>query len=119
MKSGAVIEGFDLVEDGGTSLGEGGEAVMVDQFVFAKQGDWAHGEPTPDRKTGEVPVHSISNSRAHFNYVTYFPGTRSYAWMNTNAGDQFHPQRAYISWHEPHLGAYPHTVWFSTPIPNH
>ena len=34
MKSGAVIEGFDVVEDGSTSLGEGGEAVMIDQFVF-------------------------------------------------------------------------------------
>ena len=34
MKSGAVIEGFDVVEDGSTSLGECGEAVMIDQFVF-------------------------------------------------------------------------------------
>ena len=34
MKSGAVIEGFDVIEDGGASLGAGGEAVMIDQFVF-------------------------------------------------------------------------------------
>ena len=34
MKSDAVIEGFDVIEDGGTSLGERGEAVMLDQFVF-------------------------------------------------------------------------------------
>ena len=34
MQSGAVIEGFDVIEDGGASFGEGGEAVMVDQFVF-------------------------------------------------------------------------------------
>ena len=34
MESGAVIEGFDVIEDGGASLGEGGEAVMIDQFVF-------------------------------------------------------------------------------------
>jgi hypothetical protein len=34
VESGAVIEGFDVVEDGSTSLGEGGEAVMIDQFVF-------------------------------------------------------------------------------------
>ena len=34
MKSDAVIEGFNVVEDGSTSLGEGGEAVMIDQFVF-------------------------------------------------------------------------------------
>ena len=34
MESGAVIEGFDVVEDGSASLGESGEAVMIDQFVF-------------------------------------------------------------------------------------
>ena len=34
MESGAVIEGFDVVEDGSASLGECGEAVMIDQFIF-------------------------------------------------------------------------------------
>ena len=34
MESDAVIEGFDIVEDGIASLGECGEAVMIDQFVF-------------------------------------------------------------------------------------
>ncbi len=34
VESGAVIEGFDVVEDGSASLGECGEAVMIDQFVF-------------------------------------------------------------------------------------
>ena len=34
VKSGAVIEGLDVVEDGSTGLGEGGEAVMIDRFVF-------------------------------------------------------------------------------------
>ena len=34
MKSGAVIEGFDIVEDGRTSLSERCEAVVIDQFVF-------------------------------------------------------------------------------------
>ena len=34
MESGAIIEGFDVVEDGSASLGESGEAVMIDQFVF-------------------------------------------------------------------------------------
>ena len=40
VESGAVIEGFDVIEDGGASLGAGGEAVMIDQFVFeaAKEG---------------------------------------------------------------------------------
>ena len=34
MKSDAVIEGFDVIEDSGASLGQGVEAVMIDQFVF-------------------------------------------------------------------------------------
>ena len=34
VQSGAVIEGFDVVEDGGASFGTGGEALMVNQFVF-------------------------------------------------------------------------------------
>ena len=40
MESGAVIEGLDVIEDGGASLGAGGEAMMIDQFVFeaAKEG---------------------------------------------------------------------------------
>ena len=29
MKSGAVIEGLDVIEDGGAGLGAGGEAMMV------------------------------------------------------------------------------------------
>ena len=32
--SGTVIKGFDVVEDGGASLGQGGEAMVVNQFVF-------------------------------------------------------------------------------------
>ena len=34
MESDAVIEDFDIVEDGSASLGEIDEAVMIDQFVF-------------------------------------------------------------------------------------
>lgn len=34
VESGAVIEGFDVVEDGGPGLAVGGEALRVDQFVF-------------------------------------------------------------------------------------
>ena len=34
MESGAVIEGFDVVEDGGSSLGQSVEAMMVNQFVL-------------------------------------------------------------------------------------
>ena len=40
MKSGALIEGLDVIEDGGAGLGAGSEAMMIDQFVFeaAKEG---------------------------------------------------------------------------------
>src|SRR6266478_9844261 len=34
MKSDAVIEGFDVIEDSGASLGQGAETVVIDQFVF-------------------------------------------------------------------------------------
>ena len=34
MESGAVTEGFDVIEDGGAGLGTSGEAVVIDQFVF-------------------------------------------------------------------------------------
>ena len=34
VQPGAVIEGFDIVEDSGASFGAGGKAVMVDQLVF-------------------------------------------------------------------------------------
>ena len=34
MESGAVVEGFDVIEDRGTSFGEGSEAMVVNQFVF-------------------------------------------------------------------------------------
>ena len=40
VESGAVIEGLDVIEDGGAGLGAGDEAMMIDQFVFeaAKEG---------------------------------------------------------------------------------
>jgi len=34
VESGAVIEGFDVMEDGGACFGEGREALVVDDFVF-------------------------------------------------------------------------------------
>jgi hypothetical protein len=34
VESGTVIEGFDVIEDGGTSIGVGSEALMIDQFIF-------------------------------------------------------------------------------------
>src|SRR5439155_12124469 len=38
---GAVIEDFDVVENGITGSGEGGEAVMIDQFIF-ETATWTH-----------------------------------------------------------------------------
>ncbi len=34
MESGSIIEGFDVVEDGAASFLEGGEALVVDDFIF-------------------------------------------------------------------------------------
>ena len=34
LESDAVVEGFDVVENGCASLGEAAESVMIDQFVF-------------------------------------------------------------------------------------
>ena len=34
VESGAVVEGFDVMEDGATRLGQGGEVVVLNQFVF-------------------------------------------------------------------------------------
>ena len=34
VEPGAVVEGFDVVEDGGARFGEGGEALVVNDFVF-------------------------------------------------------------------------------------
>jgi hypothetical protein len=40
VESGAVVEGLDVAEDRDATLGTGGEAMMIDQFVFeaAKEG---------------------------------------------------------------------------------
>ncbi len=34
VQSGAVIKGLDVVEDGGASFGIGGEALVIDHFIF-------------------------------------------------------------------------------------
>ena len=34
VQSGAVVKGLDVIEDGGASCSKGGEAMMIDQFVF-------------------------------------------------------------------------------------
>ncbi|HKP03956.1 MAG TPA: RHS repeat-associated core domain-containing protein [Chthoniobacterales bacterium] len=82
-------------------------------FVFAKQAEWARGEPTPDKKTGEVPLKSVIGRGGHFNYVTSFASTHSYAWMN-NGASPIRPQTATIA-PAPPPSPYWHTVWYSTP----
>ena len=34
MESGAVVEGLDVVKDGGASFRAGGEALMIDNLIF-------------------------------------------------------------------------------------
>ena len=83
-------------------------------FVFAKQGKWLNGRPKPDPQTGEIPVRSI-RSNTYYNYVTKFPGTGSYAWMDR--GIAYGPQTAKISNVPPGNDLiYQRTVWYSTPI---
>ena len=36
MKPAAVIEGFDVIENGATSLGETVEAMVINEFVFER-----------------------------------------------------------------------------------
>ncbi len=81
------------------------------KFVFAKQGQYEHGAPTPG-PNGEVPRDTISNAGGHFNYVTAFPGG-CYGWMNhmVNPND---PQKASVAPFYPHDRDYPNTIWCST-----
>jgi len=86
-------------------------------FVFAKQGEWRTTRPKADPKTGEVPRNSITSADGRFNYVTYMPGTHSYAGMDQAASRG--PQHVWINNVAPgNNSRYPHTVWFSTPIDN-
>jgi RHS repeat-associated protein len=85
-------------------------------FVFSKMGDWRGGVPPPvDSRTGETFRHAISNDNEHFNYVIYFPSTKSFAWMDfaRKYGDQW----GYVQDHAPISSRYPNTIWCSTCIP--
>lgn len=74
-------------------------------FIFLKQGCWLGDKPpTPDSRTGEVPVTSVTRTRPGlytFNYAVYFPSTATFAWMDhRNYGFPFNeirPQTAYLS----------------------
>jgi hypothetical protein len=35
VESGAIVEGFDVTEEGGARLGAGGEATVIDQLIFS------------------------------------------------------------------------------------
>ncbi len=89
-------------------------------FVFAKQGKWNeawHGSPpAPAAGTGRFPNNAISNTGGLFNYVVWFPSTRSYAWMDHSTSQG--PQTAFIR-SSPILTdpRYPNTIWCSTCIP--
>lgn len=50
------------------------------KFIFAKQGQYEHGAPTPGLN-GEVPRDTISSAGGNYNYVVAFPGG-CYSWMN-------------------------------------
>ena len=53
VQSGAVVEGLDVIEDGGASFGAGGEALMIDEFVSgAAQGVLV---PVTVRQVGATP----------------------------------------------------------------
>ena len=82
-------------------------------FVFAKQGQWSSGTPTPD-KTGQVPTTSVSSAGGNYNYVTSFPSTGSYAWMNNGVYPGAPPQRGRIAPFYPNDPHYPQTIWCST-----
>ena len=55
-------------------------------FVFVKQAWWTSGNaPTPDPKSGEVPLSSVTRAKPGwytFNYAVYFPATKTYVWIN-------------------------------------
>ena len=55
-------------------------------FVFVKQAWWTSGNPpTPDPKSGEVPLSSVTRAKPGwytFNYAVYFPARKTYVWIN-------------------------------------
>jgi RHS repeat-associated protein len=81
-------------------------------FVFAKQGQYQHGPPTPG-PDGEVPRDTISSAGGNYNYVTAFQGG-CYGWMNNGVYPGSPPQKATIAPFVPNDPHYPHTIWCST-----
>ena len=80
-------------------------------FVFVKQAWWTSGKPPiPNRKTGEVPLSSVTRAKPGwytFNYAVYFPVTKTYAWINHREygfpANLLWPMKAYLSVSPPPL----------------
>ena len=92
-------------------------------FIFLKQAWWETGNaPTPDARTGEVPLLSITRQKPgwySFNYAVYFSETATYAWINHREYgfpvNLIKPQRAYLSTSPPPLEDYrPAQIYCST-----
>ena len=74
-------------------------------FVFVKQAWWTSGKPpTPDWRTGEVPLSSVTRTKPGwytFNYAVYFPATKTYVWINHREygfpANLVWPMKAYLS----------------------
>ena len=81
-------------------------------FIFAKQGQYENGPPTPG-PNGRVPRDTISSAGGEYNYVVAFPGG-CYGWMNVGVYPGSSPQRASIAPTIPNDPHYPHTIWCST-----
>lgn len=80
-------------------------------FVFVKQAWWTSGKPpTPNPKSSEVPLSSVTRAKPGwytFNYAVYFPGTKTYAWINHREygfpANFLWPMEAYLSLSPPPL----------------
>jgi hypothetical protein len=85
-------------------------------FVFAKQGRLNKpykGTTIVPGKGGVVPNDLISSENGFFNYVIWFPSTKSYVWMDhtVRQGPQTIFIRKRVEYDDP---SYPNTMWCST-----
>jgi hypothetical protein len=94
-----------------------------ENFIFVKQAWWTSGKPpTPDSKTGEVPLSSVTRAKPGwytFNYAIYFPTTKSYVWINHREygfpANLIWPMEAYLSLSPPPVdGNRPAQLYCST-----
>ena len=82
-----------------------------EDFIFLKQAWWSSGKPpTPDPRTGEVPLSSVTRAKPGwytFNYAVYFPTTKTYVWINHREYgfpvNLLRPMKAYLSLSPPPL----------------